>query len=106
MSYTHISLAKREGLLATLAQEKARRLDTYFIHEAKIKLTEGVLEIVVLLDDLERDLVEGCHEYLQCCTRVENSRPESRSRENIFVSKGLASARNVSLHSSSLVCSR
>jgi hypothetical protein len=25
----------------------------------------------------------------QCCTRVENSRRESRSRENIFVSKGL-----------------
>jgi hypothetical protein len=35
----------------------------------------------------------------QCCTQVDNSRRESRSRQNVLVSKGLASSCIVSLHS-------
>jgi hypothetical protein len=43
----------------------------------------------------------------QCCTGVENSRRESRARENyFFVSNGPASSPNVSLHSICLGCTR
>jgi hypothetical protein len=40
-------------------------------------------------DELKRGFRQQLDTVEQCCTRVENSRRESRSRENIFVSKGL-----------------